>query len=66
MTPMGTAEQEPTQAISPGADLYEPESPGQSDPVMVDPAAAANAEFDPAYPPKPSPFVSWPPAPPSP
>lgn len=58
-----TAEQEPTQAISPGADPYESRSTGRSDPMMVDPAVAAAAEFDPTYSPTSRPFVSWPPTP---
>lgn len=58
-----TADEEPTQAISPGADPFEPKSAGQSDPMMVNPAAAAAAEFDPDHEPTPRLFVSWPPTP---
>ena len=41
-----TAE-EPTQAVSPGADPTQDRSPGQADADMVDPAAAVDAEFIP-------------------
>ena len=38
--------EEPTQAVSPGADTEQPhDDPEQGDPAMVDPAAAAGAEF---------------------
>ena len=41
---METPQQQPTQAISPGSNPFAPKSAGRSDPMMVDPAAAA-AEF---------------------
>ena len=42
-----TTPDEPTQAVTPGADPTQDQSPGQSDPDLVDPAAAVDAEFDP-------------------
>src|SRR5580765_4688850 len=39
--------EEPTRAVTPGADPARHRSPGQADPDMVDPAAAVDAEFDP-------------------
>ncbi len=44
---MNASQEEPTQAVSPGADPYELKYPGQSDPLMVNPFEAAEAEFDP-------------------
>ncbi len=40
---------EPTQAVTPGADPTQHPSPGQADPEMVDPAAAVAAEFNPEH-----------------
>ncbi|MET3808488.1 hypothetical protein ABIB25_005517 [Nakamurella sp. UYEF19] len=45
--PMDEIAEEPTQAVSPGAEPYELKYPGRSDPLMVNPFQAADAEFDP-------------------
>jgi len=44
----GSGDREPTQSIAPGADpTQEPDDSKQGNAALVDPAAAAQAEFEP-------------------